>query len=357
MRHQVVAEHWAESSKHPHCMPWRHTLVQHGHKIQILRSAQEMDRIRPLWDSLIARNGSTIFQDFGLNQLAARMFAGREEPYVICVESSGGAAIVPAVLRQKDLLHKKDVTVRLLGEELFDYRGFLHQGDKDVLWAALATLAERKCPLEIVAVRECDRHLIPAKLPLLPFAAAPMVQAGNISAETFAAAHSRLGRNLRRMARLGFQLLKYDGNNPQLLHSIYQRKAEQQNTCLFHDRARIEFMVAAAQLLPEAFEIFTLEHGSSLAAALVTLLEPGVRRFYTGWFSAELEKHSPALTLIYEVTRQSLAAGLNCDYMTGEQPYKMRLATGTVPLFRVHAAAEQLAHFGKSTIAELRVAI
>jgi hypothetical protein len=29
--------------------------------------------------------------------------------------------------------------------------------------------------------------------------------------------------------------------------------------------------------------------------------------------------------------------------MTGEQPYKMRLATSSVPLFRVSASAERLA--------------
>ncbi len=332
-------------------MPGRHTFVQHGPKIQVLRSAQDMERIRPLWDSLIACGGSTIFQDFGLNQLAARMFAGREAPHVICAEASWGAAIVPAVLR------RNEGTVRLLGEELFDYRGFLHQGDGEVLRTALAKLAELRCPMEIVAVRDCDRHSLPAEFPLLPFASAPKVDAGNISAEAFAAAHPRLGRNLRRMAGLGFQLMKYGGNHPNLLHSIYKRKAGQLATCLFHDRTRIEFMVAAAQLRPEAFEIFTLERESNLAAALVTLREPCVRRFYTGWFSDELEKHSPALTLIHEISRQSLAAGLNCDYMTGEQPYKMRLATGAVPLFRVRMASEQLAYFGKSKMAELPAAV
>ncbi|HEV7673325.1 MAG TPA: GNAT family N-acetyltransferase, partial [Candidatus Angelobacter sp.] len=66
-------------------------------------------------------------------------------------------------------------------------------------------------------------------------------------------------------------------------------------------------------------------------------------RFYTGWFAAEYEKHSPALALIYEITRQSLANGLDCDYMTGEQPYKMRLATNLVALYKVRASSEKLA--------------
>jgi CelD/BcsL family acetyltransferase involved in cellulose biosynthesis len=111
---------------------------------------------------------------------------------------------------------------------------------------------------------------------------------------------------------------------------------------LFHDPARIEFLVSAAAQMPETFEIFTLEKGPILAAAVVTLLDRGTRRFYTGWFAPEYEKHSPALALIYEITRQSLAAGLDCDYMTGEQPYKMRLATSSMPLYKLRATAEEL---------------
>src|SRR5262249_11531800 len=68
----------------------------------------------------------------------------------------------------------------------------------------------------------------------------------------------------------------------------------------------------------------------------------------------DLEKHSPALSLIYEVTRRSLAAGLDCDYMTGEQPYKMRLATASNPLYRLQATPEQLAVLPDVTAPDLR---
>jgi CelD/BcsL family acetyltransferase involved in cellulose biosynthesis len=148
------------------------------------------------------------------------------------------------------------------------------------------------------------------------------------------------------MERLGFELRSYDGNNPMLLRSIYEAKAEQSEASLFHDAGRVEFMVSAAGLMPNVFEVFTLDNGGTTAAAVVTLRDGRWRRFYTGWFAAEYEKHSPALALIYEVTRRSLASGLDCDYMTGEQPYKMRLATTSVPLYRVRATAEQLAAVG-----------
>src|SRR6185312_4520441 len=102
-----------------------------------------MLRIRPLWEALRAAGKYTVFQDFDLNLLAAARFAEREEPYVVCVESGQDATIVPAVVRLSD------GTLRLLGEELFDYRAFLHRGDDAVLRCALGALAELGHPLEI----------------------------------------------------------------------------------------------------------------------------------------------------------------------------------------------------------------
>ncbi len=301
-----------------------------------------MLQIRPLWDRLCAAGNYTVFQNFDLNLLAAARFAEREEPYVVCVESSSGAAIIPAVLR------RSDGTIRLLGEELFDYRTFLHRGDDEVLRAALGALAELARPLEIVAMRGNDRNFISAELEIVPFAAAPGVSCAQVSAEQFAADHTRLARNLRRMERLGFALRAYDGNNPQLLRLIYVAKAGQVDSSLFHDSARIEFMVSAAGLMPDVFEIFMLESHGKTAAAVVTLRDGRCRRFYTGWFAPEHEKHSPALALIYEVTRRSLSEGMDCDYMTGEQPYKMRLATNSVQLYRVRARADELAEAGRA---------
>ena len=311
-------------------------------KITICQSAGEMLRVRPLWKSLYADGNYTLFQSFELNLLAAERFADREEPYVVCAESDGGAAIIPAALRRSDGI------LRLLGEELFDYRAFLHSGDDDVLRTALEALGELGRPLEIVAMRGTDRNVVSDQLEIVPFAAAPGVSCRQVSAEEFAAGHSRLARNLRRMERLKFELRRYDGTNHELLRSIYAAKAEQSESSLFHDPARIEFLVSAAAMMPNVFEIFTLENGETIAAAVVTLRDAGWRRFYTGWFAAEYHKHSPALALIFEITRQSLAQGLDCDYMTGEQPYKMRLATNSVPLYRVRATAEQLAAVGKA---------
>lgn len=321
-------------------------------RIEVLRSAQEMYRLRPVWEKLAAAGDTTIFQDFGWNLLAAQMFSEREAPYVIWAHSSCGEAIIPAVLRRDDA----GEGLRLLGEELFDYRTFLHAGDDAVLSCALGRLAECACPLQITALRQSDVDSVSACPGLEPFTAAPGIVCDDVSAETFSQRHLRLARNLRRIERLGFELKTYDGSQRQLLQTIYQNKAEQEPESLFLDPLRREFMARAAMLDPHRVEIFTLENGSRLGVALVTLLDPGVRRFYTCWFSAEISKHSPALSLIYEVTKHSLADGMDCDYMTGEQPYKLRLATSAVQLFRLHATAENLSVLADPSAEELKLA-
>jgi Acetyltransferase (GNAT) domain len=313
-------------------------------RIRIYTLAEEFKQLRPLWEMICAANPQTIFQNFDLNLLAARFFCETEEPFIVCAEAPHGIAIIPAVIC------RREKSLRLLGEELFDYRCFLHHGDPDVLYSALAILADQGLPLNITALRKRDCDPLKQTLPLLPFCSAPAVTCADICTDDFVAAHLRLARNLRRLNRLGFKLHSYGGNYPGLLRFIYQRKAAQTPGSLFRDRARIEFMVQAAMLLPTQFEIFTLEDEACIAAAVVVLREENCRRFYTGWFSPQLEKHSPALSLIYEVTRQSLAAGLDCDYMTGEQPYKLRLATTSMPLYRLQASPEQLAAAGQAAL-------
>jgi CelD/BcsL family acetyltransferase involved in cellulose biosynthesis len=321
-------------------------------QVQVCKSAQDLVSIQPLWERLCCPGRTTIFQDFDFNLLAARMFTGREAPYVVCAQASYGEAIIPAALSCRN----GSPCIRLLGEELFDYRNFLWSGDDEVLCSALSALAYHGCPLDVTALRESDCRSLPQELELSSFSAAPEIRCKQISDDVFAGMHLRLARNLRRLERLGFELKSYGGDNPRLLRAIYHNKAAQDSQSLFRDPLRLQFIVNAALLQPNRFEIFTLESPGQLGAALVTLLDAGVRRFYTGWFSPELSKHSPSLSLIYEVSKRSLAAGLDCDYMTGEQPYKLRLATSSVPLFRMQASPEQLAAMGEPVGTELRIA-
>jgi CelD/BcsL family acetyltransferase involved in cellulose biosynthesis len=331
---------------HPCSMLGRLTAWVHSvPRVSIYSSAWEFEKLRSRWESICIAGQATIFQDFDWNLLAAKIFAHREAPFVVCAEASYGIAIIPAVRRCSD------GSLRLLGEELFDYRNFLHNGDELVLRAALSALAQTQGALEVVAVQESERKSVMEELDLLPFTVAPSVNCAETSAEQFAEMHNRLGRNFRRFRKLGFDFKTYHGDSSELLRDIYTWKTAQDSASLFHDPGRVEFIVQAARMAPQCCEIFALERGPRLAAALVTWRDGDFRRFYTGWFDPEYGKLSPAMTLIYEVTRQSLASGLNSDYMTGEQPYKLRLATSSMPLYRLHATSEQLAALSETVAA------
>lgn len=321
-------------------------------RVTICCSIRELENLRSRWEFICNTCSHTIFQNFDWNLLAAKIFKDRETPFVVCAEASYGLAIIPAVRRYRD------GTLRLLGEELFDYRTFLYHGDSNesLLRTALSALAQTHECLEVVAVRAPERWKVMEEMNLLPFTEAPLVDRTEISAEQFAEMHNRLGRSIRRFQKLGFQVKTYHGDNAELLRSIYVRKAVQDPVSLFHDSARVEFIIQAARSASQCCEIFTLECGPRLAAALVTWMDGSFRRFYTGWFDHEYGKLSPAMTLIYETTRQTLAGGLNCDYMTGTQPYKLRLATGSVPLYRLRATPQQLKALGEPVGAERRLA-
>jgi CelD/BcsL family acetyltransferase involved in cellulose biosynthesis len=129
-----------------------------------------------------------------------------------------------------------------------------------------------------------------------------------------------------------------------MLRQLYELKAEsgcakQEN--LFRDESRREFLITAAQSAAPPAELFRLVRGEEWIAALLTFRDGAVRRFYTTWFNPTWRKHSPGVALLYEATRLSLADGLECDYMTGEQPFKLRFATGANLLYRLAVSANQ----------------
>lgn len=306
----------------------------------IAQSAGELDALAPAWQELYTQSEATIFQSPAWNLLATRTFVSRQQPYVIYVESSQGNALVPAV-REPTLT---GAMLMFLGDALFDYRDVLAQGDSDLLTAAWSALAQLGLPLEVTAVREQAGRIAEkwAGFELQPFCLAPTATG---DAQEFAARHPRLGRQLRRLQKAGIRLERHSGENSALIAEIYHGKARQfagRGNNLFADSLRLEFLIQALRLPVSQCDIFTLETASSLVAALVTFRDRQWRRFYTTYFNPRWARFSPGVTLLFEVTRQSLAEGLHCDYMTGEHPHKSRLATDAVPLYRIHAGAAQL---------------
>jgi CelD/BcsL family acetyltransferase involved in cellulose biosynthesis len=300
----------------------------------VARSPAEMDRLRALWDRLYHACPATLFQSFAWNRLAAALFAAREEPYVVAVESDAGMALIPGAIT--------DHGFTLLGEALFDYRDLLALGDPALVRQAWQEVAALKLPIFFAALRGEGRRRAWQEFSPQPFVSAPCVLASQTSAEQLASAHTRIGSRWRKILRQGVEFHAQEIPQAELLQRFYRLKAAQVPANLFRDPARINFLIAAAKLGPAACEVYTLAQGATLVAALVTLRDGDTRRFYTTYYDHAWAHFSPGMVLLFEITRQSLEQGLNCDYMTGEQPHKTRLATGRVPLFRVECSREVL---------------
>ncbi len=304
----------------------------------VARSAGEMDRFRPLWEGLARSRPYSVFQQFAWNRLAAQVFADRESPYVVCAESGNGAAILPAAIGRNGTL------IVFLGETLFDYRTFLAEGDGEALEAAWSEIAKLRQQLWVTSLLERWTADWQSWQPQ-PFSAAPGVLRGLCSGDDFAAAHPRSRRLQRRLEELGIELHRRSGAETALVRWLLEQKARQlcdRPNNLFSDRRRIDFLTAALSLDPRATDIFTLEQGSTIISALITLRDGGVRRFYNTYHDERWARLSPGAALLYEVTRMSLEEGLDCDYMTGTQSHKTRLANASVPLYRVDATPQQV---------------
>jgi CelD/BcsL family acetyltransferase involved in cellulose biosynthesis len=314
-------------------------------RVTIARSAAEMEGLRLRWNSLYSSTASTstLFQSFAWNQLAARIFADSEQPFVVHAESESGSAIIPAAIGRDGTL------ATLLGETLFDYRDLLCAGEREALYAAWREIERLGLQFWVSGIRESSLENWQALSPT-PFTESPCVS--GVSADRFAHAHAGAARLLRRLQRKGVVMRQYTGRDPGLLRAIYEAKARQLNgdsNNLFADPRRIEFMIVAAAQMPSWFEIFTLESEGALLGGLVTLRDRNIRRFYTIYYDHAWSHWSPGTTLLFEVTRRSLADGLICDYMTGTQWHKSRFATGSVSLSRVDASPAQLAAALKGT--------
>jgi CelD/BcsL family acetyltransferase involved in cellulose biosynthesis len=306
-------------------------------KLETIRSAHELDRLNSRWTWLEKQCAGTLFQSYELNRQAARWFASRETPQVIVAESDSGMAIIPAVRRERE--------VGLIGETLFDYRDVLSAGEPSVLERAWQELARTGLSLEVTALRglaarERWQCLRPAE-----FCNAPATRRCDLTAKEFVAAHHKSAKASRRLARAGLRLVRRESRLQPIAEWIYRHKAEWcgKSENLFTDRHRQNFMLYIVCSRVVDCTVWSYEdNAGDVAAALVTFRHGGIRHFYTIHHDPRWERFSPGQAMIFDVTRESLAEGLDVDFMTGEYDYKNRLATALVPLFRVAASVEQM---------------
>ncbi len=320
-------------------------------RMNIACSPSEMDRIEPLWNEILRHQDHTLFQSFAWNRLAADVFRARVTPCVVWAESDAGAAIIPAAINHDSS------RMELLGDALFDYRDVLCAGDPELLRLAWHQVAACGKPLHVVSLSGKAKRDHWEDFRVSAFANAPQVECSVVDERGFRLAHSRLGRQMRRLQKLGITLHVHAGTDSAAVRRLYECKRSHfaaHSDNLFCDQRRCEFMVAAAAIEQSRCELFTLENETgNFIAGLVSFRDGKVRRCYTIYFHPEWARYSPGVALLYEVTARSLAEGISCDYMTGEYPYKLRLANASRPLYRVEAGAQELAAIAERRISKV----
>lgn len=300
-------------------------------------SPSEIEALSGRWRALYRHGAHTMFQSFEWNLLSARCFR-HQAPRVVAIEDGAAAAILPAC--------QSGAGLSFLGDSLFDYRDLLADSPEctAAAWLQLSRLDQ---PFELTALRghSSESQWKEMGFTVEPFVNAPAVRRADVDAIEFESRHNRSARLLRRLARAGVTFREHSGADSALMRTIYYAKAAQvldSGENLFTDPARRDFLVAAAGL--GGCAVFTFESAGALVAGLVTFRDGEVRRFYTTYYDRTWAHYSPGVALLFEVTRRTLADGLDCDYMTGEQPHKVRFATGSVPLYRASASAADLAN-------------
>ena len=303
-------------------------------RVSVARSVREIETLGSAWDSLMNPELS-LFQSHRWNLLAATFFGEREEPHFIFAEDDNGAAILPAVIQTRSR------TISFAGESLFDYRDYLAVGDHAPLMAAWQKLAASNLPLSISAISRIQDHIW-ERMPKTFFSRAPRLNTAHITAERFVQDHSRAFSRVRKLERMGLRSTQYSGDS-RIARDIYRLRTTGSNAAeLFHDTLRAEFMVAVCCNKGSNCEIFALEDANTLAAALVTFRDADWRRCYTIFYDRRWARFSPGTSLLFEIVRRSLEQGISVDLMTGEQPYKMRMAQSTQDLFKVSASSSEM---------------
>ena len=301
-------------------------------RTSVLKTLGDFDRVRPLWERLAQTPRASMFQQFHWNRLAAEVFAEREEPHVIVAEDGPDAVILPLCIR-------RDRTAALIGETLFDYRDLLSSGRRDLELAALSEAASLGLPLEITAINPAAQNHW-SFLGLRDFCNAPRVDLEVYSDKAFAEAHPRLLRHGRRMVRAGATRGRRTGNDRAFIRQLYDFKAPLEGN-LFADPLRRHFMEELCALEGDRCEVMTYETSDRLVGAMLSFRTPKVQNFYTVYYDPEWGTYSPGQVLMFEMCLDALSQGRNCDLLTGEYPYKNRLASSLRPLYRVQCTAEE----------------
>lgn len=301
-----------------------------------------------LWGAAAA--GQSCFQRFAFARTWGEVFFRRGATPLV-VHDAAGEWILPWAAR--------DGVLFPIGHGVFDYVDAVGQGTAaDALECRAGMLARalRRCPdwrrMEMQGLPEESPFLgfwrrlaaeLGSEAAITPFAAAPLLRCGTggtAMVEEFARGHGRAEERLRQAERRGWLgQLEAAGERRDLLAWLLaqkQRRLEARGETNVLQAGEAEWLDGMVALGREAgVELWAYRREGIPAAGLLTFLLPPVRYGYLLAFAAEMAAASPGITLLYFALRATVRAGMDFDFLTGEQPYKLRFANAARRLLQL----------------------
>lgn len=123
-----------------------------------------------------------------------------------------------------------------------------------------------------------------------------------------------------------------------MLQWILQQKeralqAREQDNVL--DECAVRWLQAMVAHEPTMTELWQLHRGDETIAGLLSWRSTPVRYAYTISYRRDAAAMSPGILLLYGILCDSVAEGLQFDFLTGEQPFKLRFADARRRLLRL----------------------
>jgi CelD/BcsL family acetyltransferase involved in cellulose biosynthesis len=279
-----------------------------------------------------AARGQSIFQSFAFARQWAMCFASEAEACIGWREQP--PAIVPLARRHDGW--------SLIGEGLFDYQDVVGAADGDA--AAWAAEQIGGC-MQVTGVPAATPHAaFWRQLGLEPrtFASAPIRAAGDES--DLPRQHPR---QQRRWLAAGAEMVKLEvaAERHGHLDWLLERKAEAlaaQGRANVLGGSEARWLHGMVEYEPGVSELWTLRRGGDTLAGLLCWKSAAFRYAYTIAYDARFAALSPGVLALYALLRHTMREGCGFNFLTGEQEFKLRFATGRESLLRYashHATA------------------
>lgn len=287
--------------------------------------------MEPLWRRAWEQAPGHFFQRFEPSLHWARIYAADGSLRVWVHEA--GPALAAFTLRQGQL--------ELLGQGLFDYVDLIGTASPGAQQELARQLLDWK------EWRRFDATGVPADSPFAcfwealqpeqaPFSAAPLL----VHPDQFHRGRARAARRLQQCLQAGWTLRQVRPCRER--HALLQWILEQKEKTLqargggnVLDAPAVCWLQAMVAREPDMTELWQLHRGAEIIAGLLSWRSGSVRYAYTISYSGHAAAMSPGILLLYGVLCDSVAEGLQFDFLTGEQPFKLRFADAHRRLLRL----------------------